>query len=88
MSGIFEVDVSVITKSQRVAGMAAQALRSRSAVRQRAPLTVAMMEKLEQAVLDDGGRGTEKSLIAGTVLFAVYGRLRIGDIRKWHRACP
>ena len=53
-----------------------------NAVRKRRPRTVITVMELEKAVADDEGRGGPDAIVAGAALFAVYSRVRVGDLRR------
>ena len=56
--------------------------RGREAIKQRKPLTVAMVKTLEEILARFGRKGPVGSIIAGAALFAVYSRARVGDLRR------
>ena len=81
LQGVFNTDVSDITSSSRVLGMAVQLLRSKLETKQRRPLTVPMVTALETAVIKSDL--TDPNLIvAGAALLGVFGRVRVGDMRR------
>ena len=82
IGGLFNADMANVRESGRIRGMTIRPLRSRQEVRQRRPLTVDMVMALEQIVLDSDGTSDERAIIAGAALFATFGRIRIGDMRK------
>ena len=82
LKGLFDVEVSTVTKSSRIKGMNTTSLRTRQAVRQRRPLSVPMVLALEDIVMRDAGAGEPAALVAGAALFATFGRARIGDLRR------
>ena len=82
LAGLTGADVSNMRASARISGMCSTLLRSKGEVRQRRPLTVKQVATLERVLADDGGRGSADAIIAGTALFAVFSRSRVGDLRR------
>ena len=82
IEGMFSIDLLAVRSSERVQGMCVKSMRTRGAVRQRRPLTVALVRTLEGILSSDGGRGGADGVLAGAALFAAYGRIRIGDLRR------
>ena len=84
LSGLFSIKVESIQRSTRVHGLSIAMLRTRAMVRQRSPLSVAMVRALERVVMEDAGKGEDNAIIAGIALFTLFARARIGDISR----CP
>ena len=82
LGGLFGICTKVIQKSARVYGMCSSLLREGLVHRQRDPLRVSMVRAFEEVLVDDAGRGGEDAIIAGTALFCIFGRLRVGDLRR------
>ena len=82
LQGVFEIDVSNIRLSSRVMGMAVQLLRSKTETKQRRPLTVPMVVALEMAVIKSSDLLDVNLMIAGAALLGVFGRVRVGDMRR------
>ena len=81
LSGVFEApQILDATRSPRVKGLVVLLLRGRVPRGQRAPLTVSMVAHLED--LAETAADDVKAVIAGAALFAIYARLRIGDLRR------
>jgi hypothetical protein len=78
--GLFKFDVAAAAGSSRVRGLVVRLLKTRQPLRQRAPLSVAMVAFLENLACD-----TEEDLegvLAGAALFCLYARARVGDLRR------
>ena len=67
-----------IRLSKRISGIAVLNASRQRARRQRAPLTVPMVAALEAAAM--GPPQARDTVLAGTLLFALFGRVRIGDL--------
>lgn len=80
--GVFSIPVLEVTQSSRVKGITCKLLRTREAVRQRRPLTVEMVRSLEKLLVAEASSGTVDAIIAGSALFAVFARARVGDLRR------
>ena len=80
--GTFNLNVSAISASGRIRGMSCKLLRTRGEVRQRKPLTVKMVIALEKVLADNAASANSDALHAGTALFAVFARARVGDLRR------
>ena len=76
LSGVFDVPLADVSASRRVAGSALLSLERKQLLRQRAPLTVSMIVALECLARAD----TRDGILAGLLLFCVFGRLRVGDM--------
>ena len=74
--------VSTLSASRAECVACAAHCSARAATRQRRPLTVSMVMELEKAVAEDEGREELDALVAGAVLFVVYGQVRVGDLRR------
>ena len=72
--------VEEATKSPRVRGLVLRLLRTRLPRRQREPLTVDMAAYLETMACDS--KDETATLLAGTALFCLYARARVGDVRR------
>ena len=82
LSGVLSLDFSDLQASTRVRGMCCRLLRTRQAVRQRAPLSVKMVKALEDLLAREAAAGTVDAVLAASTLFAVYSRSRVGDLRR------
>jgi len=76
--GAFEVDIAGFDSS-RVRGLATRSLDRRGALRQRAPLSVDMVAYLESIAANEEH---VDGLLAGSLLFCLMGRARVGDLRR------
>ena len=65
--------------SQRLKGAALTNLRRRPLLRQRAPLSVAMVVALERSALEKDDRD---SILSSAILFTLFSRTRVGDMRR------
>ena len=65
-----------------MSGMCSKMLKTREATRQRDPLTVPMIVALEKLLAQNAADGKHDAVVAASVLFAVYSRTRVGDLRK------
>ena len=82
LGGVLSVDLTDMQKSTRIKGMCCRLQRSGHAVRQRDPLSKAMLEDLEILLAKGAEAGAVDSVLAATALFCVYARTRVGDLRK------
>ena len=82
VGGTFNIDVAIIRASGRIRGMTCKLLRTRGAVRQRRPLTTKMVIALENVLADNVEAANADAIHAGTALFAVFSRARVGDLRR------
>ena len=82
LQGIFEINLSSIRQSSRVLGMAVQLLRSKVETNLRKPITVPMVLALEMAMLESTDLKDNNLMIAGVALLGVFGRVRVGDMRR------
>lgn len=78
--GLFKFDVAAVAGSPRVRGLVVRLLKTRQPLRQRAPLTVAMVAFLENLSCDS--EEDEEGILAGAALFCLYARARVGDLRR------
>jgi len=78
ITGTSECDLASTLGSQRLRGSALLSLRRRGLLRQRRPLTVDMVVALEKRVFEQPDE--PDSLLAGSILFAIFGRTRVGDL--------
>ena len=79
IDGVFGFDMKPVRSSSRVQGLCADSLR-RNTITQRRPLSVDVVKVLERIVSADAGSGNPDGIYAGTALFAVYSRCRVGDL--------
>ena len=84
LCGTLRVPVEDISKSPRVQGLCCKLLRTRAAVRQRTPLSVKMVQALEKTLVSGAAEGAPSAILAGGLLFTLFSRARVGDMRK----CP
>ena len=82
MSGVFMINLDFVRASARIRGMACKSLRTRGVARQRRPLTKEMVITLETVLTGEHLSATNDAIIAGTALFAVFARARVGDLRR------
>jgi hypothetical protein len=78
--GLFKFDVAAAASSPRVRGLVVRLLKTRRPLRQRAPLTVAMVSFLENLSCD--AEDDVEGILAGAALFCLYARARVGDLRR------
>jgi hypothetical protein len=78
--GLFKFDVAAVAVSPRVRGLVVRLLKTRQPLRQRAPLTVAMVTFLENLSCDSDE--DLEGIFAGAALFCLYARARVGDLRR------
>jgi hypothetical protein len=78
--GLFKFDVAAVAGSPRVRGLVVRLLKTRQPLRQRAPLTVAMVAFLENLSCDS--EEDVEGILAGAALFCLYARARVGDLRR------
>ena len=76
--GVFEMD-TVPLDSTRVRGTALLGLERKGLIRQRAPLSVEQVRLLERVAAEPKH---VDSLFAGACCVALYGRARVGDLRR------
>jgi len=76
LSGVFEVPLADVSASRRIAVSALLSLERKQLLRQRSQLTVSMVVALECLARAD----TRDGILAGLLLFCVFGRLRVGDM--------
>ena len=79
VGSVFEIDVAAVASSKRLAGLATRNLKRKEALRQRDPLTVDMIKLLEAAAVEPP---CVDSVLAGSALFCLYGRVRVGDAKR------
>jgi len=77
-SGALELQTKGLDSS-RVRGSALKSLERRPEIQQRAPLTVEMVAHLERIAANPLD---SDSLMAGALCFTLFGRARVGDIRR------
>ena len=78
--GLLGFDVKETASSSRVRGLVVRMLKYRPVLRQRDPLTVAMVKHLECFVIDSVDPFFK--VFAGSALFCLYGRARVGDLAR------
>ena len=78
--GILGFHVKEVATSSRVRGLVVRMLKTRPVLRQRDPLTVAMVRCLEGLTIHSTDPFTK--VFAGSVLFCLYGRARVGDLAR------
>ena len=84
-AGIFDIDALAIRRSSRINGLRCKLLRTRQGVRQRQPLTVEMVAALENLLAKevvDGLPASVDAAHAGAVIFGIFARARVGDLRR------
>ena len=83
MGALFGFDVEAVHKSSRIRGLSIRLLKTRGVMKQRDPLTVAMVITLETVTINaDGGFNDDDVVIAGAALFVLYARARVGDVAR------
>ena len=82
IAGILSLDVEEMRTSSRVHGLTCKLLRTRAGVRQRMPLSVDMVRALEELLADEADEGTVDAVHCGVVLFGLFARARVGDLRR------
>ena len=82
VEGVFGIDLAGVRRSARVHGLSCKLLRTRAAIRQRAPLTVEMVRALEELLAAEAESGSPHAVVAGAILMCIYGRVRVGDARR------
>ena len=83
MGALFGFEVEATQKSSRVRGLSIRLLKTRGVLKQRDPLTVAMVTTLEEIATDaDGFQDDFDIVIAGAALFVLYSRARVGDVAR------
>ena len=80
MGGLFDFDVKATATSARVKGLAVRLQKTRDVLKQRDPLTVAMVAELEKATAEDEDDYVVG--VAGCALFTLYSRTRVGDVAR------
>lgn len=80
VGGLFNMDVKAAVSSPRVRGLVVRLSRTAQPRRQRAPLSVAMLEFLEKVAYND--TDDLKGVIAGAAVFTCLARARVGDVRR------
>lgn len=80
LGALFDFEVTEAAKSSRVRGLALRLQKTRGVLRQRDPLTVSMAKVLEEVVTSDSSEFD--IIISGAALFTMYGRARVGDMRR------
>lgn len=78
---LLEVPFRHLLESSRLRGIAFQELGRKAVLRQRSPLTASMVMDLELLVASTAA-DRSKRIIAGTALFILFGRARVGDIAR------
>ena len=74
--------MKAIRASARVRGLSCKLLRTRGEVRQRRPLPVDMEATVERILEKGAPTGDVDALVAGTTLFVLFARARVGDVRR------
>ena len=77
----FEIPLGPLLASSRLKGAATQGLARKRPLSQRSPLTVGMVAALESFVVDEAA-SEEDRILAGAVLFTLFGRARVGDLAR------
>ena len=80
-AGIFEIPFDDLLQSTRVLGVAVQELGRSDVIRQRSPLSVAMVEALESHLNDENADAKER-VLAGAGFFVLFCRTHVGDTAK------
>lgn len=89
MGALFGFEVEATQKSSRVRGLSIRLLKTRGVLKQRDPLTVAMVTTLEEIATDaDGFQDDFDIVIAGAALFVLYSRARVGDVARAQPSPP
>ena len=82
VGGLFSLELASIKGSRRIAGMCTRLKRRAGTARQAKVLSVKMVAALEHFVVSDKGSGVPEAIVAGSALFALFGRARIGDLAR------
>ena len=80
--GIFGLSAKEVRSSSRIHGISCKLLRTRAEVRQSVPLSTTMVKVLEEILAKGCRVPTADAILAGDDLFAMYGRARVGDVRR------